>query len=83
MIIPKMDQKILDKYLNGKKIKQAFQTPLRNVRGYSTEDNYGLFISTKKQRSKLAALVALCAVQKGWNSSTHTEGSHLICILYP
>jgi len=78
----KKDQKILKKYLNGESVTKALQTPLRNVRGYATK-NRAIFIATKKASDKLSVLVALIAAQKGWNSSIHTEGSHLICLLYP
>lgn len=81
MKVLKVDQKILDKYLNGKKIKQTLQTPLKNVRAYMTEDNQALFISTQKEKARLSSLVALIASQKGWNLSINTEGSHLVCLL--
>jgi len=78
----KKDQEILKKYLNGKPVTKTLQTPLRNVRGYATEEK-ALFIATKKASNKLSTLVALVAAQKGWNTSIHTEGSHLVCLLYP
>lgn len=81
MEVLKVDQKILDKYLNGKKIKQTLQTPLKNVRAYMTEDNQALFISTQKEKARVSSLVALIASQKGWNLSINTEGSHLVCLL--
>ena len=79
----KKDQEILNKYLNGSTIKTALQTPLKNVRAYATNDNKALFIATKTQRDKVSSLIALVASQKGWNSSIHTEGSLLVCLLYP
>jgi hypothetical protein len=81
MKIFKADQKILNKYLNGKKIKQTLQTPLKNVRAYTTEDNQALFISTQKGRERVSSLLALIASQKGWNLSINTEGSYLVCLL--
>lgn len=83
MTVCKTDQKILDKYLNGKTIKTTLQTPLKNVRAYITDDNQALFISTQKQRVRVSGMIALIASQKGWNSSIHTEGSYLVCLLYP
>jgi len=83
MEIFKVDQKILDKYLNGKKIRQTLQTPLKNVRAYMTEDNQALFISTPKEKAKVSSLIALIASQKGWNLSMNTEGSYLVCLLHP
>ena len=83
MEIFKVDQEILNKYLNGKKIKQTLQTPLKNVRAYMTEDNQALFISTQKEKAKVSSLIALIASQKGWNLSMNTEGSYLVCLLYP
>lgn len=82
MTVLKTDQKILDKYLNGKTIKRALQTPSKHVRGYAT-DNEALFIATQTQKSKLISIVALVTLQKGWNSSMHMEGSYLVCLLYP
>lgn len=82
MEIVKKDQKILNKYLNGEPVTKALQTPLRNVRGYATK-NRAIFIATKKASDKLSVLVALIATQKGWNSSMHTEGSYLVCLLKP
>ena len=79
----KKDQKILNKYLNGSIIKTALQTPLKNVRAYATEDNKALFIATKTQKDRLSSLVAFIASQKGWNMSMNTEGSLLVCLLYP
>lgn len=82
MTVLKKDQKILNKYLNGKTIKQALQTPSKHVRGYAT-DNEALFIATQSQKSKLISIIALVTLQKGWNSSIYTEGSYLVCLLYP
>ena len=81
MKVFKMDQEILNKYLNGKTIKTTSQTP--HVRAYITNDNHALFISTKKQKNRVSSLIALIASQKGWNLSINTEGSHLVCLLYP
>lgn len=83
MTILKKDQKILNKYLNGKIIKTALQTPLKNVRAYTTEDNIALFIATQSQKTKVSSLIALVVAQKGWNSSMYTEGSDFVCLLYP
>lgn len=83
MEILKTDQKLLNKYLTGKTIKKSLQTPLKNVRAYMTEDNHALFISTKKQKDRVSSLIALVASQRGWNLSINTEGSHLVCLLYP
>ncbi len=81
MKVFKADQKILNKYLNGKKIRQTLQTPLKNVRAYMTDDNQALFISTQKEKARVSSLIALIASQKGWNLSMNTEGSHLVCLL--
>lgn len=79
----KKDREILNKYLNGSAIKSTFQTPLKNVRAYVTDDDRALFISTKKQRSRVAILLTSIALRRRWNSSIHIEGSYLIGLLYP
>ena len=81
MKVFKADQKILNKYLNGKKIRRTLQTPLKNVRAYMTDDNQALFISTQKEKARVSSLIALIASQKGWNLSMNTEGSYLVCLL--
>lgn len=81
MEILKKDQRILEKYLKGKTIKQALQTPSKFVRGYAT-DHEALFVATQSQKKKLIGIVSLVALQKGWNLSVHTEGSNLVCLLY-
>lgn len=82
MEVLKVDLKILNKYLGGKTITKALQTPNKNVRGYAT-DREALLIATKSQKSKLASIVTSVSLQKGLNSSMHTEGSYLVCLLYP
>ena len=79
----KMDQKILDKYLNGASVKTALQTPLKELRGYVTSDERAIFICTPRQKNKVSQLVTGIATAKSWNLSIHTEGSHLVCLLYP
>jgi len=77
----KVDQKILDKYFEGN-YDTALQTPLKNVRAYLKGDK-ALFISTNKVKGKVSSFIALVASQKGWNLSINTEGSYLVCLLYP
>lgn len=77
----KADQKILNKYFEGN-YDTTLQTPLKNVRAYLKGDK-ALFISTNKVKDRVSSIVALVASQKGWNLSINTEGSHLVCLLYP
>lgn len=77
----KKDRRILDKYLKGKTIKTALQTPFKTVRGYLTEDDYACYISPNKERARVSVLVAITALQKGWKFSIQMEGSDLVCIL--
>ena len=77
----KADQKILNKYFDGS-YDTTLQTPLKNVRAYLKGDK-ALFISTNKVKGKVSSFIALVAAQKGWNLSMNTEGSYLVCLLYP
>lgn len=83
MEVLKVDQKILDKYLNGKTIKTALQTPSKNVRSYVTEDDTACVIAALSQKGKVSSTLALVAAQKNWNLSIITEGNHLVCLLFP
>lgn len=83
MTVCKTDQKILNKYLNGKTIKTISQTPLRNVRSYVTTDEIACFISTQKEKGKVSSLLAIVAAQKGYSLSINTEGKYLVCLLFP
>ena len=79
-MILKLDQTLLDKYLPGKSIKKTLQTPF--VRAYILEDEAACFIATKKYKAKVSSYVAQIAALKGWSTSMHSEGSHLVCVLY-
>jgi hypothetical protein len=78
----KKDQEILKKYLNGESITKALQTPIKDVRGYTTPTKI-LFIATKRASERASILVTLTALQKGFKVSQFTEGNYLICLLTP
>jgi len=82
--ILKVDQEIVNKHLlPGETIKTVLQTPGKKLRGLLTSKGRAIFISTSSKRQDVAKYLSVIASAKAWNLSISTEGSHLVCLLYP
>lgn len=81
--IPRMDQKILNKYYPGQAVKNVMRTPTKSLRGYTVTNNRGLIIATAKLKPVLAAYASQIALKTRWNTTLSSEGNHLVCLLNP
>lgn len=79
--IPTVDQKLINKYFPGQVVKSSQRSVQGIIRGYSMDNDVGMFISTLKGRQFLINHVFKMHFDLKYELRMKTEGNHFICIL--